>query len=261
MPYITGSRLKVERASKHLEELEREVRAFFDNNPYRPIRHVDPEDTRYFIYQFPPQPVPPLSLAVIVGDVVHNLRSSLDHIAWQLSLLTTSEPYKNTAFPIFKDTKPTSVTNFKRMTKDVLPDAIRVIEALQPYHAGDTAEYTHLWILNSLWNTDKHRLLNAVPVRLTVPAFSGPDGSIRHLPDGATLMRIPKSAEPEKNLEPEIRREILFEIPGPAGRVNLALLGQIHHVVANEVIPLFARFLLESGDRVDRRIGLAERQR
>jgi hypothetical protein len=260
MPFITGSRLKAERAGVHLEELERKAAAFIDENPYEFSRQLNPKNVNNYIYEFPPQPAPPLALSVIVGDIAHNLLSALDHIAWQLALLKADKPYKYTAFPIIDGTDAASVKYFNRLTQDILPDAIRVVEAVQPYHRGDAAKYTELSILHSLWIADKHKLLTTVPVRLTVPVFSGWGGRIEELKDGTRRMEVPRSAEPEKNLEPHITREILFEIPELRERIPLHLLRRVHHVVAYEIVPFFSRFLPESGDRVERVEGLVERE-
>lgn len=252
MPYITGARLKAERAGKHLEELEREIASFFDENPYRFFRDSNPQNLDYYTYKFPPQPAPPPALSVILGDIVHNLRSALDHVAWQLALRTTDDPYKRTAFPIFVDTSLASVKQFNRLVKDVFPDAIPIIEALQPYHSGEgLAEFDLLWVLHCLWNADKHRLLTTIPHRISSPIFEGPGGSTRTLDDGTILMDIPKSAEPEKNLEPHIKRQVLFQIPG-SRRVAIERISLMYYYVAHEIIPMFSRYLPESTGLVER---------
>ena len=87
MAYITGARLKVERAGKHLNELDRKVNAFVQRHSKRFSSEVDPDDLNYVIYALPPNPAPPLTFGPIFGDVVHNLRSALDHIAWNLTTL------------------------------------------------------------------------------------------------------------------------------------------------------------------------------
>jgi hypothetical protein len=43
---------------------------------------------------------PPLPLSVLLGVFLHNLRSSLDHIAWQLVLDNGGTPVKKTSFQI-----------------------------------------------------------------------------------------------------------------------------------------------------------------
>jgi len=46
--------------------------------------------------------VPPEDLALIAGDAIHNLRSALDHIAWELVAAGSSEPNHRTQFPVGK---------------------------------------------------------------------------------------------------------------------------------------------------------------
>lgn len=43
---------------------------------------------------------PPLRLGVIVGDLVHNVRSALDHLVWQLVLANAQQPTRATQFPV-----------------------------------------------------------------------------------------------------------------------------------------------------------------
>ena len=41
---------------------------------------------------------------VLIGEILHNLRSALDHLIWQLVILETGAPptTTKTAFPIFE---------------------------------------------------------------------------------------------------------------------------------------------------------------
>jgi hypothetical protein len=259
MPFITGARLKAERAGVHLKEFEAMADNFINEHSHIYSRKLNPQNLDNYIYEFPPYPPPPMDLAVVLGDVTHNLRSALDHIAWQLALLHTAEPIPATAFPILLDTSSKNVDRWKTLTKDILPDAKRVIEAVQPYHRGDAAKYDGLWIPHLLWNEDKHRFVATTPSRLTVPVFIGPGGRWTDLKDGSRRIEIPRSAEPEKYFEPSITRQILFQIPRSNDRVPLSILRSIYHLVADEIIPLFARFLPESGGLVERVQGFVER--
>jgi hypothetical protein len=38
-------------------------------------------------------------------------------------------------------------------------DAVKLIETMQPFQAGDEAASTYLWFIHELWNADKHRTL------------------------------------------------------------------------------------------------------
>ena len=41
----------------------------------------------------------PVDLSLVIGDAVHNLRSALDHLAWQLVLANGQTPTTQTAYP------------------------------------------------------------------------------------------------------------------------------------------------------------------
>lgn len=262
MAYITGARLKVKRARKHLNELNRKVGAFLDRHPDKFSRQLDPEDFRYFIYKIPPVPAPPATFGPVLGDVVHNLRSALDHIAWNLALLnlqgTSREPYGLTAFPLILDTTPGSIDKFYRLLEDVLPDAVPDIIDLQPCHRQYPPGY-ELAILDALWNADKHRVNVTIPARQYVPIFTGPGGWVRKLDDGTRLMRVSVASNPEQNLEPNIAIEVLFEIPRIGTRISLDLLRLIYKMVSEDVIPRFTRFLPESTGIVERQYGTRKR--
>ena len=46
------------------------------------------------------QHITPEPIGTLVGELAYWTRSALDHLAWQLALLTTDEPGRLTAFPI-----------------------------------------------------------------------------------------------------------------------------------------------------------------
>lgn len=265
MPYITGARLKVKRARKHLNELNRKVGAFLDRHPDRFSRQLDPNDFRYFIYKIPPNPAPPGTFGPVFGDVVANLRSALDHIAWNLALLNLEregadrEPYWATAFPLILNTTSGSIDRFYRLLEDVLPDAVPDIIDLQPCHRDHPAN-TELAILDALWNADKHRVNVTIPARQFVPIFSGTGGRVDTLYDGTRLMRVTLASKPEENLEPYIATEVLFEIPKTTTRIGLNHLELIYKAVSEDVLPRFTRFLPESTGITERQYGTRKRR-
>src|SRR5438132_4480841 len=98
---LEGSRLKWERAKQHLEALDAEIGPWPRRKPYRVRPESNAEKTEA-ILRVDLLDVPPLEWGVVVGDIVHNWRSALDHLAWQLASLSSSPP-KQTEFPIFLD--------------------------------------------------------------------------------------------------------------------------------------------------------------
>ena len=79
---------KIERADKHISELQAAVRTFFESNPIKVATKRDPQTRRLIYYVASVNPIPN-SFAIITGDILNNLRSSLDHLTQQLYLVGT----------------------------------------------------------------------------------------------------------------------------------------------------------------------------
>jgi hypothetical protein len=65
------SRLKIERAEKHLVELNAEIGTFLATKPYRVIKKVDPK----VVYEVSHVTPLPGSIPAIVGDAVQRARA------------------------------------------------------------------------------------------------------------------------------------------------------------------------------------------
>lgn len=163
--------LKTERAKKHLNDLEIEIGAFVNSNPYEVRGERNPQTGQPFYYVASVARDIPIRVALIAGDVIQNLRSALDHLAWNImevgeadlaAPLTYSER-KQISFPITDTDSPTEYeVSRKRKVKGMRNDAVRVIDGFKPYKGGNDT----LWILNQLNNIDKHRLLITVGMSL-----------------------------------------------------------------------------------------------
>jgi hypothetical protein len=108
-------------------------------------------------------PTPDLEWSIRIGEVLHQLRSALDHLAWQLVLIDGGRPSRQTQFPIL-DHPPTAVSELLRQVHD--PEILGFVDWCQPYHGGAGGPLTRfqahgqpLWVLRCLNNIDKHRLL------------------------------------------------------------------------------------------------------
>ena len=75
--------VKVERAKEHLRTLETEVRSYLASTPYVIGTRRDPESRRLIYFLVSVRPTP-LKISAMLGDTIHNLRSALDHVAYQL---------------------------------------------------------------------------------------------------------------------------------------------------------------------------------
>ena len=154
-------RPKIERADKHILDLHEALVAFRDSEPYAVGTKQNPETGQLIYYLQRLTPIPSI-IPAIAGDVVNNLRSALDHLAYQLVLAAGNMPTKRTYFPTsptkerFKSDLPGKVHGMRKA-------AIDDIKRLEPYAGGQGNE---LSILHALNNIDKHRLLVTVCARV-----------------------------------------------------------------------------------------------
>lgn len=109
---------------------------------------------------------------LLVGECVHNLRSSLDNLAFALARLRYDPPERPSriAFPVFELRADFEARG--RSSVDQLPDeAAALIQLIQPFQRDGSAErgapdldaLVHLQLLS---NTDKHRV---PPIVLIAP--------------------------------------------------------------------------------------------
>jgi hypothetical protein len=119
----------------------------------------------------------PLSISIRAGEVIHHLRSCLDHIAWQLSdpVKRENKPTR-VQFPIVTDwSNPNELFTYKKQTEFISdPNARSVIDKVQPaslISRGKIPKTDPLYILHKMDIVDKHREL---PVILPAPRMHGP---------------------------------------------------------------------------------------
>lgn len=146
--------VKIGRAREHLTTLSTEVREYLDSKPYSVGVRRHPESRRLIYFVAAVQPTTP-RLSALLGDTIHNLRSALDHLAYQLVWVGTGNvPSSHVYFPIAGD-RPKYLEQRRRQLKGARPAAVATLDALTPYKGGNDA----LWQLHKLNNVDKHRVL------------------------------------------------------------------------------------------------------
>jgi hypothetical protein len=150
---------KVERAEKHIHDVQAEWSAFLAEDPY-PFFHEDNVQTGERVYYLRSARDAPTSLPLIVGDAIHNLRSALDHLAYHLVCAGNScpGPFTHVYFPIAENAAK-YMTASPGKVKGIGKDAIKAIDAIEPYGGGSGEIF---WHLHTLDVSDKHRLLITV---------------------------------------------------------------------------------------------------
>ena len=253
---LDGVRAKLERADEHLEILYGEVARFLYGKPYELVLEYDAENVTWIVHMRIHRD-PPIRIATVAGDCIHNLRSALDHLVYALVEKAEGTPGKHTRFPLFL-TETAWLSGHARNTEGLSPAMVAEIDALQPYHGShkDGHPVTHpLWHLEQLWNWDKHNLL--VP---TVGSMEGlrrvgysPNDDVgtwmsssylepgAPVEDGTELFRM-RYADPGPNPEMEMHGDITFDVTLSSGPPVPEFLGELASFVRGEVLPRFEPF-------------------
>jgi hypothetical protein len=168
-------RAKVERAKKHFRDLAAELDLFRDSHRNISLGERDPKTWKVGPpYKIQNTPIISFNILTTTGDTIHNLRSALDHLAYQLVLVGSPgvEPSRQVEFPIAKD-EASYKADKPRKVKGMRSDAVEAIDALKPYHGGTEA----FWRIHELDNIDKHRDLFKTGTDWLVEGDWVPDGA------------------------------------------------------------------------------------
>lgn len=157
MPSLYGVMEKRNRAEHHLVAIEQCITDFFNSDPYPVITDSHSEDGIYHARLVHPKRLPARQLALMIGDCVHNMRSALDYIAWELAGADPGD--METMFPIY-DTKPGFDKLGRRRIKRLPDKAKTLVEWLQPFDTGHGGSQLALAAINKIDAADKHKLLS-----------------------------------------------------------------------------------------------------
>jgi hypothetical protein len=251
---LFGCQLKLDRAYEHIEALNSAIQGFLGRRPYELWRRFDPQISEYFVY-LRVRDTPPIKWSIIIGEIVHNLRSALDHLAWQLVKANGNKPDRATGFPIFSDNpfadnaSEKSLERWEKMTAGMHTDDIAILKELQPYNRGN--RNSSLFILNSLSNHDKHREIHFtqnVVTNMKVEFTNQRDCELEPLVDpyrgtfenGTVVLHyrvIPTGDNPHVHVEAECTFNIAFRYPGTIVGLSveetLILLGNVVHDITH----------------------------
>jgi hypothetical protein len=152
MGRLDGAKFKLARASKHIEELDAAARAYLASAPFVVERTELPNGDlacRVRIrHHVPPE------WSTVIGDAVHNLRSALDLLAWQLVEVGGATASQDTCFPVTRSGAQQFRQLLRRALRGAGPRVIRFVSRLKPFDGGNQA----LVRLHALDISDKHRL-------------------------------------------------------------------------------------------------------
>ncbi len=157
---LSGVLVKIERAKTHLNDFDRRARRIEDACRKAIVRERDEERSEY-VFRFKRVPRLRPVLSAVIGDAIHNLRGSLDHLAWQLVIATGGTPSVATNFPIHKKLlAPDHMGDTRPQIRPGVPEELReILDELQPYKRTPKPVNHELAILHQLDINDKHREL------------------------------------------------------------------------------------------------------
>ncbi|MBS3650808.1 hypothetical protein KEU06_19535 [Pseudaminobacter sp. 19-2017] len=147
--------LKVDRASKgvrDLNELFRERRPFgyfVETNTKTCKRATFAKKNKTVVNE----------AAIMCGEIIHNLRSALDHVYWEIvsPFASTERERKKVQFPFCEEAGRLQKTVEDRLADRVSPKFFKAIMDLKPH--GEPGGNELLYLIDKLDILDKHRLL------------------------------------------------------------------------------------------------------
>jgi hypothetical protein len=186
-PYPANARsfeLKMLRANSHLNDLKAIVETWIKAALKTYEEELDPDGSGYYLAWITP-PAPDHShMSLLVGDCLQCLRSTLDHLAFELAAAFTSpmtdEIEEDSEFPIVGDIDRKGQgragarkwqDGAVRKVRGTAPAAQTIIEGSQPYQRGNAFEDDPLWRLGALNNIDKHRALHVTGMAMKGAGF------------------------------------------------------------------------------------------
>lgn len=206
---LYGPYRKVRWAKEHFDRLRGEVEAFTDREPYgwrTEFEDYANEEREYTVYAEVHEE-PDFRWGLMAGDVIQNLRASLDQLVWGISNPDVRD--HRTSFPIYT-TEAAFKANAPERIAGVSDPARALIKGSQPYHWKTGADEHPLAILKALSNLDKHRTLLPVAFARRHEYVAGygawkvarftyvTSGSIY---DGAEVMRFITKGEPPEEVK------------------------------------------------------------
>jgi hypothetical protein len=253
---MDSARAKIRWAKKHLDLFDREADTFLARKPYAVVREpqfaIGHNRYRLLVRERPPD-----DLALIAGDCVHNAKSALDHVAWQLAGADPKDT--GTQFPIFAD--ETKFATAKRQYGQIPTRPLAVIKYLQPYRRPQPLDDL-LWVIYALDNADKHKVMGTgLGMAQPTPTFNFPPWSDNHFHvefvlgpfEGDAIMgeitayAVPLSGGPP-NANVKVNVEFTFEVAlrdSITDTVALFAKRDLRNAVARAeaVVEMFTRYL------------------
>jgi hypothetical protein len=159
---MAGLKLRLLRARAVLDALLEDISRVLQAGSEGPPRR-NPDDS--FSSFYVPRQEPSPAWGIWLGEIAHNLRSSLDNLATVLVVRNGGVPNSDHKFPIFSlktdwDGRVAGRYPGKGALAGVSREDFDIIEAAQPFRSGTAASEQPLALLAQINNADKHAALH-----------------------------------------------------------------------------------------------------
>jgi hypothetical protein len=242
-PSLFDPDLKCQWAKKHLDSLAAEFLIFKQTNKHEISTEEDTENRLYIVRIKHPPIERSLQVVLTAGDFISCLRSSLDHLAWQLTLLGGVWPSREICFPICERNTLEAQLKIVKSTYGMPDSAVSILKSLQPYQYGENFKSSPLWLLNMLWNIDKHRHISAFTI-LPNWQFKA-EGGIEISPeqiDDCTIFSFPITHKEKIDFNPDRTVDLRFYDKREGIEIGYDDFAKMYEYVTETVLPSFAKF-------------------
>lgn len=164
---------KLDRAAEHFRTLEEEIDAWRDKDPYRLVRHTNPQATRYSLIVDEVVHAPNLlRWSLVAADCIHNLRAVLDHLVYAIGIAQGAAIKRSGLTLPLKDSPDDFKSAYWKIAA-LSPKVRAAIQSVQPYNRRHPTLPPLLAVLRNLNDTDKHQLLQLAVMRALEGGFYG----------------------------------------------------------------------------------------
>ncbi len=209
-PSLKDARLKIEWAKSYLRDLNLAIAAFRQSKPYSFFTEKNPDIDEVVVKARLSAGLSP-DIQRLVGNIVTDLRSALDYMVCELSIITDGDANRSgIEFPIAQDRDEFEKAGTQRKIRRLPISARDAIGRLQPYKRGYGAP---IWAMNELRRKNIHHRI--VPIGHAATDVVGPS-VLRAGPTGSVGLHLPVWKTPDD--EP-----IIMTAKGAGNQYNVTL--------------------------------------
>lgn len=268
---ITKARARLARARQHVDTLGTKTKNFFDGGACSiERRSVAEGEGKRVTLTFKVHKQLPAELGFIFGDAVHNIRSVCDSLVVAIGEKERVSKAKRLSMPVCvaasmeKGLAKNQVFDEYRASSTLSPGALDLIESVQPFNEFVRDDgykfvgFSHpMYVLNRLWNEDKHRTPLEVEAIKQSGIILGAGGAVQlntgelvldlgeRYTDGQVMFsaNVPVDTPLERFAPIGEIHVMTKQVGDVTPRVALFLLADLHNYVAREVVDKFAPLL------------------